>query len=369
MEVIANLMVSPPAAEKQEHSTPSQGHIQPTVLILGARGRLGYSCVQAFAKAGWRVLAHVRAGSAMLQASHLHHQVRWVAVALENEQGWQQLAAQAGGVDVVVNAMAPKFSMRAWAKELQGLTEAGIRLARQLQALLIHPLSILASGTQVPAVWGESQALPEQANNQLGRLRLATEVQLAQAAGQGVRICTLRTGTFYGHHGWGWISAAVGKDLRKGVMHWLGPYNVATPWAYVPDVAETMVRIAAQRHGLSGWTQLHFAGHLVRGEDWAVALEAAIRAKQWIAPDQALVRDRVRWRLWKPAAWFSSVIRALSAMEYVWRTPHRLDNTQLQALIGAEPQTPWLTSVAQTVEVLERREDLHGGLVRTHQAH
>ena len=35
-----------------------------TVLVLGARGRLGGAVAQAFAAAGWRVLAQRRAGGA-----------------------------------------------------------------------------------------------------------------------------------------------------------------------------------------------------------------------------------------------------------------------------------------------------------------
>lgn len=181
-----------------------------------------------------------------------------------------------------------------------------------------------------------------------------------------MQICTLRTGTLYGQHGWGWISSAVGKDLRKGTMHWLGPYDVRTPWAYVPDVAQTMVQIAHQKHHLSGQTHLHFAGHHVTGEDWAQALEQVCHTKQWLAQGQSLRRCQVIWTMWKPAGWVSSVIRALGAMEYVFRTPHRLDNTQLQSWIAQEPCTPWLRSVKQTVDMLERREDLHGGLARAH---
>lgn len=356
-------------AALQPQAAAVHGRIHQTVVILGARGRLGYCCVQAFAQAGWHVLAHVRANSVMHHQEVPDSQVRWIATDLEDAKTWQTLAHQAGGIDVVVNAMAPKFSVTVWAKELVALTQQGTRLAQQLQALLIHPLSVLACGTQIPEIWRENNALPSVPDNRLGKLRWATEVQLAQAAAEGVSVCTLRTGTFYGHHGWGWISSAVAKDVRKGIVHGLGPYNVVTPWAYVPDVAETMVRIAEHKQRLIGWTQLHFAGHAVTGEDWAQALEAVCQTKGWIGPEDTVLRDRVHWWMWKPAAWFSTVVRALSEMEYVWRTPHRLDNTQLKALIGPEPHTPWRTSVAQTVDLLERREDLHGGLTRTHQAY
>ena len=46
-----------------------------TVLVLGARGRLGAAVTQAFAQAGWRVAAQVRPGAQPLPAIP---NVRWV---------------------------------------------------------------------------------------------------------------------------------------------------------------------------------------------------------------------------------------------------------------------------------------------------
>ena len=42
---------------------PTAGEQPPTVLILGARGRLGLAATRAFAQAGWQVLAQVRPGA------------------------------------------------------------------------------------------------------------------------------------------------------------------------------------------------------------------------------------------------------------------------------------------------------------------
>ena len=47
-----------------------------TVLILGARGRLGGALAQAFAAAGWRVLAQRRSGGKVLSLIHISEPTR-----------------------------------------------------------------------------------------------------------------------------------------------------------------------------------------------------------------------------------------------------------------------------------------------------
>lgn len=329
-----------------------------TVLVLGARGRLGYACVQAFAQAGWRVLAHVRPGSGLVQqpsdAPLVAGEVRWVDTPLADTAAWDQLLAHHGGVHVVVQAMASAFSTWAWAREMEQLTQAGIDIARRCQALLLVPLSILAYGRQLPELLHEDDALPPSAqlDTTLCAVRAQSELQLRMAAESGLSICTLRAGAFYGHAGDGWLRGAVAKQLHRGRMAWLGPYDVATPWVYVHDLAQTLERVASQRHRLDGWTRLHFAGQQRQGQDWWQALGKVAQQRGWVEDAAALHPGHVHWPLWKPLGWFSPRIRALGSMEYVWRTPHRLDNRRLLALIGQEPHTDWERSVAQTVELL-----------------
>lgn len=329
-----------------------------TVLVLGARGRLGYACVQAFAQAGWRVLAHVRPGSGLVQqpcdAPLVAGEVRWVDTPLADTGAWDALLGHLGGVDVVVHAMASAFSTWAWAREMEQLTQTGIDVARRCQALLLVPLSILAYGRHLPELLREDDALPpaEQLDTALCAVRAQTELQLRMAAESGLSICTLRAGAFFGHTGDGWIRGAVARQLPRGRMAWLGPYDVATPWVYVHDLAQTLERVASQRHRLDHWSRLHFAGQQRQGQDWWQALGQIAQQRGWVADAAALHAGLVHWPLWKPVGWFSPRIRALGSMEYVWRTPHRLDNRRLLALIGQEPRTDWMHSVEQTVELL-----------------
>lgn len=338
------------------------------VLILGARGRLGYSCLQAFAQAGWRVLAHVRPGSSLANSGlNKSQRVSWIDTPLHTPEAIAQLVAEQGDIHIVINALAPQFSTRNWDKELGPLTQLSVDVALRTGALLINPLSVLPYGPQLPPVLYEGESFAPAAAPQVCHLRAQSEIQLQHAAQQhGLRLCMLRIGTLYGHRGWGWISTAVAKHLRQGRMDWLGPYNVATPWAYAPDVAQTIERIAQASHRLGASTSLHFAGHQRMGEHWHQAMQSTCHQRGWLAADGQLHKDYVKWWMWKPAGWFSPVIRALGQMEHIWRTPHQLDNTQLQQLIGPEPHTPWQDSMDRTLALLDEHDDLHGGLIRTH---
>ena len=78
-----------------------------SVLVLGANGRLGRVVVQAFANAGWSVLALARRpllDPVGANVRHLSAPLGGIAVKVEG----------IGGVDVVVNALNPLYT--AWGK-------------------------------------------------------------------------------------------------------------------------------------------------------------------------------------------------------------------------------------------------------------
>lgn len=369
--MFGSLLLPPEGTPRTDLARPVRKHSflppQKQVLVLGARGRLGYACVQVFAQAGWKVLAHVRPDSSLLPSvpNTQDSQVRWISTPLEQANHFGCF----GDIHVVINALAPTFTVKAWRDLWPTLTSAAIDIARSVKALLIQPLSVMPYGQHLPPVLHEGTPLPLQVHPLICTYRNHIERQLMAAAQEGVRICALRMGTLYGHSGWGWISTAVARHIKAGKMHWLGPYNVATPWAYAPDVAHTMERVASQSDQLSHWTTLHFAGHLRTGQDWLQAMEQSSHALGWLPPHESLKAQKILWPLWKPAALVSSSVRALCMMNYIWRTPHRLDNQRLLALIGTEPCTDWQTSVQHTLARLDSEDHLHGGVIRTLQGY
>lgn len=328
-----------------------------TVLVLGARGRLGYSCVQAFAQAGWRVLAHVNPGSMLAHTAAPEAsgaQVHWIDNRLDDAVGWQQLQARMGQVHTVVHTMGTGGATRSSAAELLAMIRASIAIARQAQATLVLPLTVLPLGRSLPRTVYEDQevlSVPHGASTMVA-VRAHAEMELRQATASGLQVCAVRAGVYYGLVGEDLVSTTVTRSLPQGRMRWLGLYDVATSWVYLPDLAQTLERVAYHRHRLGGWTLLHCAGTQRSGEDWRLALAHSARQRGWLQEGQVLRPQRVNWALRQPLGWFSVREHAWNEMAYLWRTPFALDNSRLRGLIGTEPRTDWQRSVDQMVDLL-----------------
>lgn len=328
----------------------------PTVLILGARGRLGLAAARAFAQAGWQVLAQVRPG-VRGPALPAVAGVWWMPVAVDDTAA---LAAQAQGAQVVVHALNPVYTHKAWRGQAPALMEAAIAVTRQLRATLMLPGNVYNFGEGMPPVLREDT--PQAATGFKGRMRVQLEQRL-KAATQGgeMRAVVLRAGDFFGSGTGSWLDQAIAKDLPRGRITWPGPLDVATPWAYLPDLARTFVRVAQERDRLAPFECLHFAGHHVSGEQWLRSFTAIAAEQGWLPDAGALRVGRMPWPLLRIAGLAVPTLAALAAMRYLWRTPHRLDNTRLIALIGDEPHTPFDQAVRQALADL--------GLVATHTPH
>ena len=114
-------------------------------------------------------------------------------------------------------------------------------------------------------------------------------------------------------------------------------------WAYLPDLALTFVRVAEQSGRLPAFAALHFQGHTLTLGDWLAGLQTSAGP---------LRTQALPWPLLRVLGLVSPTLRSLCQMRYLWRRPHRLDNTALRALIGAEPHTPWNSALRQSLQAL-----------------
>lgn len=315
-----------------------------TVLILGARGRLGLAAVHAFAQAGWQVRAQVRPGATGPAVPG----VQWMAAAPEDTPA---LVAHAQGAQVVVHAMNPAYTHRAWCTQAPGLVDAAIAVSRALGATLMLPGSVYNYGRAMPPVLREDT--PQTALDFKGRMRIHLEQRLQAATRDGaMRAVVLRAGDFFGSGSGSWLDLAIAKDLARGRITWPGPLDTCRPWAYLPDLARTLVKVAEARHHLAAFDTLHFAGQQVTAQQWVQALSAVAAEQGWV-PDAAAVRvGQLPWPLLRVAGLVVPTYAALADVRYLWSTPHRLDNTRLVALIGAEPHTPFEPAVRRALHDL-----------------
>ena len=309
-----------------------------SVMVLGANGRLGRALVLAFAAAGWRVIAQLRrAPRAPLPAGV----VLVEADALEGAK----LAAAGRGVDGIVNALNPDYPR--WATLLPPIGAAVVALARATGATLMMAGNVYNFGRELPPLLSETT--PFVANHPKAAQRIALEAALTEAAAlHGVRSIVIRAGDFIGDTGT-WLDLAMAKDLAKGRFTQMGPVDLPHAWAWLPDLAQVFVAVAARRAALAPHSVLHYAGLSLSGAALQAAFEAAL--------GRPLRRRAFPWwalRLASPlASRFVPMFPALLEMRHLWQRPHRLDDARLRALLGKSlPATPLPEVVRQCLRML-----------------
>lgn len=311
---------------------------QSTVLILGARGRFGLATARAFADAGWRVVGQMRPGAAVPTS---HPGIEWIHTDLSDTQ---TLAAAAKAASVVVHALNPAYTHKAWRAEVLPMMDSAIAVARELGATLMMPGNIYNFGAGMPAVLREDT--PQVAQTVKGQIRIAMEQRLQRS---GVRGIVIRAGDFFGSGTGTWFDAVSVKGIRKGAFTSPGGLSTATAWAYLPDLAQTFVAVAQERSALKSFEVFHFQGASLTAQRWLDLLTPIAREQAWLNADQSVKFKRLPWALIRIGSLFVPSWAALLEMRYLWDTPHQLDNTRLLQLIGREPRTPLDQAVRQSL--------------------
>lgn len=301
-----------------------------TVLILGAQGRIGQAAVQAFSRAGWQVLAQARRGSVP--------GARTLNLPLHDLDA---LAAAARGAQELLYAVNPPYPR--WSAELLPLARQGMDLAERLGARLLLPGNVYAYGAGMPERLDEQT--PEAPSNAFGALRQQLEHELAERAAQGrLRSLVLRAGDFFGGGRGTWFDLAITRHWQRGRIVYPGPLDRLHAWAYLPDLAQAFVALAAQP-AQAAHERLHFGGHSLTGAELGAALVSAT-AELGVKAD---VR-RMPWWPWQLARPFVPVLGGVFQMRYLWQRPHRLGGWHLQQRLGkALPHTPLPEALRSTL--------------------
>jgi nucleoside-diphosphate-sugar epimerase len=303
------------------------------ILVLGAAGRLGHKAAEAFRDAGWSVASLVRPGSAERAPPRTEiveiHALDHAAV-----------GNAARGANVVLHALNPPYTE--WSRLALPLAYGAITAAETAGATLLFPGNLYNYGSPLPAVIDETT--PMRPTSRKGQLRVAIEDRIAEAAERGVRTIIVRAGDFYGGGRGSWFDLVLAKEIGRGRITYPGPLDVAHEWAYLPDFASALVRVASMRETLPQFANLYFSGHAVTGREFATAMARASRGK--------CETKRMTWWLIHALRPVVPLCRELSEIAYLWNEPHRIDGAKLVTAIGSIPRTPLDLGVARALEDL-----------------
>jgi nucleoside-diphosphate-sugar epimerase len=308
-----------------------------TALVLGANGGIGGEVARRLLAAGW----HIRALARTLPAGEPAEGCAWRR---GDAMHAGDVLAAARGCDLIVHAVNPP-GYRNWAGQVLPMLDNTIAAAEATGALVLLPGTVYNYGPD--AFDGADEDAPQRPLTRKGALRVRMEAALEAFARRGGRALIVRAGDFFGPQaGNTWFAQGLVKP-GQAVTRIANPgrAGVGHQWAYLPDVAATMVALVERRAELPPFARFNMAGH------WDADGNAMARTVQRVAARHGKqpAIARFPWWILPLAAPFSETLRELREMRYLWREAVRLDNRRLVAFLGAEPHTPLERAVESTL--------------------
>jgi nucleoside-diphosphate-sugar epimerase len=312
---------------------------QQTALVIGVTGSIGSEVAAVLVSRGWQVRALHRNPAAALQTSALPQSVQWVK---GDAMQLNDVVAAARGTTLIVHAANPP-NYRNWRGLALPMLDNTIAAAKASKARILLPANIYNFGEDAPQTLMESS--PQNPRSRKGQVRVEMELKLQQASLDGVRSIIVRAGDFFGPGaGSSWLTRGMtsSSPLLRSVFY-PGPSNTGHTWAYLPDLAETMVRLIECESPMGAYEVFHFRGH------W---FERGAGLAELVCRMRGVSPKRIKpfpWWLIKLASPFVDVFHEMLEMRYLWQVPLQLNNEKLRALIGDEPHTPLETALAATL--------------------
>ncbi len=237
------------------------------IAVFGANGNLGRMVVRAFNDAGWQVRAVTRNGG--------FDHIQGIEVVAADAMNEKQVIEASYGCDFIFNGINPLYTQ--WSKLCMPVARNMMAAAKTNGAVHLFPGNVYNYGSKMPATIGDST--PFNADTKKGKIRIEMETLFEKAAQEeNVQTIVVRAGDFFGgtRNGGTWFDIAIIKDIEKGKMTYPGAMDIVHSWAYLPDLADTFVKLAERSESLDRFETFLFEGHAITGEQLKIALQNVI---------------------------------------------------------------------------------------------
>jgi len=240
----------------------------------------------------------------------------------------------ARGAQVVVHAVSPP-GYRDWDKLVLPMIDNTIAAARAAGARILLPGTIYNFDPATTPVVREGS--PQHPPSRKGRIRVELEQRLQDISSE-VPVLIVRAGDYFGPEvRSSWFAQAMvqpGQPVRRLTVL----SRAGHAWAYVPDLADTMVRLL-ERPDLRAFERVGFEGFWdPDGHAFPALVAQALGRTQ-------LPQTAFRWWLMRAASPFGGFPREAVDVQPFWQHAMRIDNARLRELLGAEPRTPALEAM------------------------
>lgn len=309
-----------------------------TALVLGATGGIGGEMARQLLAEGWRVRAMHRSPDALTKRDD---RFEWQRGDSMNQA---DVVRAAKGTSLIVHAVNPP-GYKNWGELVLPMIDNTIAAARSSDARIVLPGTVYNYGPDTFPILREGS--PQRPETRKGKIRVELERRL-QAAAPDVRTLVVRAGDFFGPSaGSTYFAGALvkpGKPTRS--VLYPGKRGIGHQWAYLPDVARTMIELLKQEDQLAAFDTYNMEGHW--DADGTRMIDAIRRA---VSPHPVKARS-FPWWLMHLLAPFATFPREVMEMRYLWKKPIRLDNARLIKTLGQEPRTDMDKAVKLTLASL-----------------
>ncbi len=231
-----------------------------TALVIGATGGIGGEVAAGLIARGWQVRALTRdvAGARRRAPDGA---ISWFAGDAMNRV---DVAAAAVGVSLIVHAANPP-GYRDWDKLALPMLDNSIAAARETGARILFPGTIYNYGPDAFPVLREDS--PQRPRTRKGAIRVEMERRLRDAGGgrctraDRARRRFLRTAR---RQQLVWARAGEARQSPSASVSYPGTLRVGHAWAYLPDLAEAMLRLVERGDALGPFATFSFPRPLGR---------------------------------------------------------------------------------------------------------
>jgi nucleoside-diphosphate-sugar epimerase len=321
--------------EQMEMTMQNERNTEMTALVLGATGGIGGAVARALKARGWQVVALNRD---IAKAARSAPEFRWVE---GDAMKAGDVLRAASDVSLIVHAVNPPGYSN-WEKLVLPMLDNSIAAARAVGARIVLPGTVYNFGPDAFPLLVEDS--PQHPVTRKGAIRVEMERRLKLAAEAGTPVIVVRAGDFFGPQaGSSWFSQLVKPGKPVASVTYPGKAGTGHQWAYLPDVAETMIQLVEKGDALPAFGVYHMEGLWdADGRQMAAAIERVA--------GRPLKISGFPWWMLPLMAPFVTVMRELREMRYLWKLPLRMPNDRLIAALGAEPRTPIDEAVRATLQ-------------------
>lgn len=297
-----------------------------TVLVLGATGGIGGAVARGLKARGWHIKALNRNAAT---AARANGDFEWIQ---GDAMRARDVLAAAEGADVIIHAVNPP-GYRNWGKLVLPMLDNTIAAARAVGARIVLPGTVYNFGPD--ALPDPVEDSPQRPRTRKGAIRAEMEARLRATAEGGTPVIILRAGDFFGGDSPNsWFSQGLLKAGQPvSSVTYPGRAGTGHQWAYLPDVAETIIQLIERAEGLPDFAVYHMRGHWDHdGRQMIGSIERAVGHKVKV--------KAFPWWMLPFAAPFVPLMKELLEMRYLWKIPLQMKNDKLVAILGEEPHTP-----------------------------